>query len=72
MKVVRSDEISDAAKNATIDRAEFDATMKKLLEAKRPITKAEIARKVKAFGATRPSRADVRGPSHVGKRSDPR
>ncbi len=67
-----SNEVSETAKNATIDRAKFDATMKKLLEAKRPITKAEIARKVKVFGITHPSRADVRGPSRVGKRSDPR
>lgn len=52
-------QLSEAAKNAEIDRGEFDSVMKKLLQAKRPTAKDEIAK--------RPSAA-----SHAGKRSDQR
>jgi hypothetical protein len=38
------------ADNPAIDRAEFDATMKKLLAAKRPITKDQISARVKVWG----------------------
>jgi len=55
--------VSTEAKNATIDRSEFDAVMKKLLEAKRPITKDEISARV----ARR-----HRAASHAGKRSGQR
>jgi hypothetical protein len=57
--------LSDNAKNATIEREEFNALIGKLLTAK-PITKAEISRKVKRQGHSRPS------PSSSGKRSDQR
>ena len=45
---MRNTKLSDAAENATIDRKDFDAALKKLLRAKAPITKAEISRKVKS------------------------
>ena len=50
------------ADNPEIDRTEFDAVMKKLLTAKRPISKDQISAKVKIWGP-----AVSRG----GKRSDP-
>jgi hypothetical protein len=45
-----SREPSDEANNATIDRAEFDSVMQKLLRSKRPITKQEIAERIKLRG----------------------
>ena len=58
-------DISDEAMNAAIDRSEFDAVMKKLLGAKRPISKEEIAERVRV-------RRSARGVSHAGKRSGQR
>ncbi|HUA87322.1 MAG TPA: hypothetical protein VMB85_25875 [Bryobacteraceae bacterium] len=49
---MRTLEISESAKQATIDRAGFDAIMKKLLQAKRPITKQEISEHIKRFGSS--------------------
>jgi hypothetical protein len=54
--------LSENARNATIDRAEFDAVMGKLLNTGPPITKQEIAARVKRVGHV----------SRVGKRSDQR
>lgn len=42
-----STKLSSDARNATIERSEFDAVMTKLLQAKRPITKQEISANVK-------------------------
>jgi predicted transcriptional regulator len=42
----KTGDLSDEAKNATIDRQDFNAAMKKLLQVKRPITKQEIAEKI--------------------------
>jgi hypothetical protein len=64
-KRAKTGDLSDNAKNATIDRAAFDALLGKLLHAK-PITKAEIALKVKMQGHSRPS------PSSGEKRSGQR
>jgi hypothetical protein len=44
-------EMSDAARRAVIERSEFDAVMKKLLQARRPISKREIAEQVRRYGA---------------------
>jgi hypothetical protein len=55
-------ELSDDAKNATIDRSEFDAVMKKLVNAK-PITREQVAAKIKGEG---------RAASHAVKRSGQR
>ncbi len=57
-----SNEVSDDAKNATIDRAQFDAVMKRLVNAK-PITRDQVAAKIKREG---------RAVSHVVKRSGQR
>lgn len=38
--------LSEAAQNATIERSEFDAVMKKLLRAK-PITKQNVSTRIK-------------------------
>lgn len=57
-----STEVSADAKNATIDRAEFDAVMKKLVNAK-PITRDQVAQKIKREG---------RAASHAVKRSGQR
>lgn len=43
----KPNDLTDAAKNATIERSVFDAALKKILEAKRPITKAEISQQIK-------------------------
>ena len=59
---MKAQDLSESAKNATIDRTEFDATMKKLLAAKRPISKDQISAKVKIWGPA---------VSREGKRSDP-
>lgn len=44
--------VSAEAKNATIESAEFDAVMGKLLQANRPITKREISERVRKGGAS--------------------
>lgn len=59
-----SKEPSDEAKNATIDRADFDAALKKLIQAK-PTSTDAISRKVKLRGRARSS-------SISAKRLDPR
>jgi len=63
--MVKSKGISDEARNVLIDRTEFDAVMGKLLQAKRPITKEEIAERVRI-------RRSARAASHAGKRSGQR
>jgi hypothetical protein len=42
--------MSEDARNATIERAEFDAAMNRLLRAKRPITKQEVSDRIKRPG----------------------
>lgn len=42
--------MSEDAKNVTLERSDFDATMQKLLAAKRPITKREISAKIRREG----------------------
>lgn len=53
-------DLSDDALSAKIDREKFDAVMKKLLKSKRPITKREIADRVKVWGPAVFSRAGKR------------
>jgi hypothetical protein len=59
---MKAKKLSDEATNATIDRTEFDAVMKKLIGSK-PITKEQIAAKVRREG---------RDFSSVARRSDPK
>jgi hypothetical protein len=46
---MKAKKLSEEASNATIDRTEFDAVMKKLIGSK-PITKEQIAAKVRREG----------------------
>ncbi len=46
----RGREISDAARRAVMERSEFDAVMKRLLQARRPISKREISERLRRYG----------------------